>query len=369
MRRDRSMAMATWLQDLHDVELVGQEGGAPPRAEGERAEQAIVGDERVAREGRDPEGADDLLPGIVRALDVLGDEGFSFFGDGAADACAERKEAALGRRLFGEAAERVEAEGSVLLEHEVIHEHLEIEVRGQPAVDGADDIVGPRAEQEAVGRLGEEVQARVALLERLLGPRELLGPLRLGLRNAPLVLHLLAEELRLPDAPRLLELSIVLALLGLAEELGLPLDLFGLLEELDEDGDLGAEDLGDDGLEEEVDGADRVALEDLRLGAAIGGGKENRDVARSLALADELGGLDAVHARHLDVHEDEREVLLQKALQCLLTRARLDEVLAEILEHGLEGQEVRRVVVDQEDVDLVVGGHILTLGPARDRLQ
>ena len=86
------------------------------------------------------------------------------------------------------------------------------------------------------------------------------------------------------------------------------------LVELDEHAHLGLQDFGDDGREQEVDGARRVALR--RMHVVDEGGEENDGRMRRLAaLADERGGLEPVHARHVDVEQDDREVVPQDQLE------------------------------------------------------
>ena len=68
----------------------------------------------------------------------------------------------------------------------------------------------------------------------------------------------------------------------------------------------------------------------------------------ALAALDQLDGLEAVEARHPHVHDDHREVVLEEALERLLPRRRGDHLAAERLQHGAEGDEALRLVVDDE---------------------
>ena len=81
---------------------------------------------------------------------------------------------------------------------------------------------------------------------------------------------------------------------------------------------------------------------------------------RPLALLDERRGLETVQLRHLHVQEDERELVLEECPERLLARGGLDEIAAERLEHGLEGEQVLRDVVDEQDVGTLVGAHAAT---------
>ncbi len=72
-------------------------------------------------------------------------------------------------------------------------------------------------------------------------------------------------------------------------------------------------------------------------------------------LANHGSELKAVDLRHHDVDQHDRHVVLQQDPQRLFRRVRLDEVLAELTEDHLVAQELCRLVVDKEDVDLVHG--------------
>ena len=66
--------------------------------------------------------------------------------------------------------------------------------------------------------------------------------------------------------------------------------------------------------------------------------------------ADEPRGLEPVHARHRDVEDDQREVLLQQPGERLHSGPRQHELAAERGQRRLDRDQVRFVVVDDEDV-------------------
>ena len=76
---------------------------------------------------------------------------------------------------------------------------------------------------------------------------------------------------------------------------------------------------------------------------------------RPLPLLDQLRGLEAVHARHLDVEQDRRELLVEQPPQRLLARRGADEVGVERLEDRLQGEQVLGPVVDEQQLRAV--GH------------
>ena len=135
------------------------------------------------------------------------------------------------------------------------------------------------------------------------------------------------------------------------QQLSLPLQLGRLLVEVDEHLNLGPQQPALVGLGDVVDGAGREPLQDVALVPAYGGEEDDGDVPGLVALLDLDGGLEAVHARHQDVEKDDGEVLGEEALQRLLPRRGRDQVVAEGPEHGLEGDQVLRSVVDQQDLD------------------
>ncbi len=92
-----------------------------------------------------------------------------------------------------------------------------------------------------------------------------------------------------------------------AAQLRLALDLACLEIEVDENRDLGLQDEGVDRLEHHVHGAGRIGLRRCELVAEDRGQEDDRNVTRALAGPDQLGRLVAVHARHVQVEQDDGE--------------------------------------------------------------
>ena len=124
--------------------------------------------------------------------------------------------------------------------------------------------------------------------------------------------------------------------------------------EVAEDADLRAQHVRLEGLEHVVDGARLVAAGDLGDVGAHRGQEDDRRGAAALAPADELRGLEAVHARHLHVEQDDGEVLLQQRLERLLARPGRAQAHLQRLEHRREREQVLRPVVDEQDARRVV---------------
>ena len=103
-------------------------------------------------------------------------------------------------------------------------------------------------------------------------------------------------------------LQLQLAFLGFAQQLRLPLQLPLFGEEIHEHRHLRAQHIGIEGLEHVIDGPHRVSLEDVRVFLADGAEEDDRDRARPLTRLDDLRDLEAVHAWHLHVEENRREI-------------------------------------------------------------
>jgi hypothetical protein len=108
--------------------------------------------------------------------------------------------------------------------------------------------------------------------------------------------------------------------------------------ELDKHVDLRAEDLRLEGLGHVVDGADGVSLEDILLVFADRREKDDRHEPRSFARLDHLRSLEAVHAGHLHIEQDDGELALEQATQRGLAGLRAHDALSERLENRLEGE-------------------------------
>ena len=135
------------------------------------------------------------------------------------------------------------------------------------------------------------------------------------------------------------------------------LELARLAVELDEDLDLGPQHLRNDRHRDVVDRAHLVAAQAIHVGQMNGGDEDHRGLLEPRMLADHRGELEAVEVRHADVHQDDRDLRLQQILQRLLAGRGLDQVFVELMQDDLVAQQLGRLVVDQQDVDLVVFRH------------
>ena len=132
--------------------------------------------------------------------------------------------------------------------------------------------------------------------------------------------------------------------------LGLRLDLRRLLEELDEDRDLRLQDVGIDGRENVVDGAQGVSAGGVGV-VRIRSDEDDRRVLGALSLPDQRRRLEPVHSGHVHVEQDHRELFLQEKAQGFPPRGRRQDVLVQVGQDGRERHQFAGVVVDRENVD------------------
>jgi hypothetical protein len=64
-------------------------------------------------------------------------------------------------------------------------------------------------------------------------------------------------------------------------------------------------------------------------------------------LSDERSEFEAIEVRHADVDQGQSDVGREKAAECLLAGARLDQIFAEVSQDCLIGQELCGLIVDE----------------------
>src|SRR5471030_9287 len=144
---------------------------------------------------------------------------------------------------------------------------------------------------------------------------------------------------------------------ALAQLARLLFQLLVLHRQRDEDGNLGVQNLRNYRREQEVDRAFLVGLQAVELVGQEGGDEDDGDVGRAGALVDRLGRVEAVHAGHVHVEQDHREVVLEDLAQALLAGAGADH-LVRLLFGPLRQQTGQReqavgVIVDDQDLGFV----------------
>jgi len=123
-------------------------------------------------------------------------------------------------------------------------------------------------------------------------------------------------------------------------EPGQPPDLVRLLKQLHEYGHFRLQDLRDEGLGQEIHGPGGIALKHLRVGALVGGQEKERRVPGPLPLPDQLGGLEPIQAVHSHFQQDQRKVMVEHPSDGLRAGSRFDEIVAQVFQDRLEGEEL-----------------------------
>jgi hypothetical protein len=88
-----------------------------------------------------------------------------------------------------------------------------------------------------------------------------------------------------------------------------------------------------------------------------GGDEDDRRLLEARVLADHRRQLEPVELRHADVDQDDGDILLEQLLERFARRGGLDQILAKLGENRLVAQQLGRLVVDQQNIDLVTRGH------------
>ena len=135
----------------------------------------------------------------------------------------------------------------------------------------------------------------------------------------------------------------------------LALDLLAHAVQLDEHLDFRAQNVRDDRGQNIVDGPQRIAPRRVHL-IRIRRDEDDRRVGRLLSFADELGGFQTVHSGHVDVEENDGEVVLEHALERVAPGLRDDDVLVQLFQDRLQREELVRAVVDDQDAGPVLVG-------------
>ena len=149
--------------------------------------------------------------------------------------------------------------------------------------------------------------------------------------------------------------------------LALAADLLRLAVEVDEHLDLRLEDQRLDRLEHIVDRPRRIAAEDVQIVLVVGSQEDDRNARRSRPAADEACDFVAVDERHLNVEEDDGEILPQDVTQRGLARNGGDHLDARGPQHFLDSEEIALIVVDDEDLgrhDVESGEQVIARRPS-----
>src|SRR6202021_1638046 len=143
------------------------------------------------------------------------------------------------------------------------------------------------------------------------------------------------------------------------------LQLAGFAIKLDEDADLGAQDFGDDGNGDVVNGATLVGADAVDIREMHGGDEDNRRLLKTWVLAYHVGQLKAIDLWHGDIHEDDSNIGLEEVVEGFTTGCGLDETLVEISEDNFVADELGGLIVNHEDGDRLAGTRVRQTGGKR----
>ena len=201
--------------------------------------------------------------------------------------------------------------------------------------DGTDAETLSRNAEAAVSRAkarGERyLFYRQEMTEKIAGTLALENRLRQALENNEFVLHYQpkvdAHSGRILSVEALIrwqhpERGLLMpdAFIPVAEQRRLMLDFLVLEIKLGEKPHFRFEDFRLERLGHVIDRAERIAFEDVLLVAARGGNENDRRVLRAFAFADQLGEFETVESGHLDVEQDEGDILGQQVAQRFVSR-------------------------------------------------
>jgi hypothetical protein len=117
-----------------------------------------------------------------------------------------------------------------------------------------------------------------------------------------------------------------------------------------EDADFRAQDLWNDRHRDVVDGTAFVAAQPVEIGHVHRGHEDERRLLEPRVLPDHRRQLVTVQLRHAHVNQHDGDLGAQQALESLGRRVHLDEVLAESAKDRLVRHQLRRLVIDQQDI-------------------
>src|SRR3984893_6159579 len=134
------------------------------------------------------------------------------------------------------------------------------------------------------------------------------------------------------------------------EELELP----GLPEEVGKYPYLGQQKFGDDWHKYIIDRPVAVPFHTIWVGQRDGGNKDDCGVLKARMIADHPSEFKTGELRHADIAQNDSDVLLEKLLERLLGGPGFDQVFSEALQYRLVAEELRRLIVDKQNVNRVL---------------
>jgi hypothetical protein len=106
-----------------------------------------------------------------------------------------------------------------------------------------------------------------------------------------------------------------------------------------------------------VDRPHLIAAKPVEIADLDRGDEDHRGLLETWMLTDHGRKLKTVELGHADIDQDDGDVVLEQDFQRLAAGGRNNEILAQLLQDHLIRQKLRRLIVDEEDVDLFMISH------------
>jgi hypothetical protein len=120
--------------------------------------------------------------------------------------------------------------------------------------------------------------------------------------------------------------------------------------------DLGPQYRGNDRHRHIIDRAHLVTAQPIDVVDLDGGDENDCRPLKPRMIANHRRELKTVQLRHANIDQDDGGLVLEQKFQRLARRRCLDEVFPELAKNLFVGQQLRRLIVHQEDVDFIVHG-------------
>jgi hypothetical protein len=131
------------------------------------------------------------------------------------------------------------------------------------------------------------------------------------------------------------------------------LQLLALAVELDEHRHLAAQDLGHDRHRHVIDRSERVAAQAVEVIEMHAGHEDDRSLLEARVLVDQLRRFEAVHVRHADVEQHEREFTIHQVLERLAPGARAHQIQTQVAQDRAIRHQPLRLVIHEQDADFL----------------
>ncbi len=78
-------------------------------------------------------------------------------------------------------------------------------------------------------------------------------------------------------------------------------------------------------------------------------------------LPNNIRQLKTIHSWHAYVRQDDGHIILQQQFECFSAGIGLDQVFSQVTQHHLIAEQLARLIINHEDIDLVLGTHVSSI--------